>query len=98
MAKEITLDEYKKAYRELISEEERRGFLIHLIVYILVNAMLITVNLVYAQDALWFFFPLLGWGIGLASHYLGSIAWINKELKKKEAEAEYRAKNSKKKK
>ncbi|MFW6383206.1 MAG: hypothetical protein ACOCZQ_01030 [Nanoarchaeota archaeon] len=31
MAKEITLNEYKKAYRMIISEEERRGFFIHLI-------------------------------------------------------------------
>ena len=40
MEKEISLDEYKKAYREIRRGEERRGFFVHLAVYVLVNAML----------------------------------------------------------
>jgi len=59
--------------------------------------MLITINVLYSPGEIWFFFPLLGWGIGLASHYVASIAWINKTLKKKEAEAEYRVRETKKK-
>ncbi|MFW6383205.1 MAG: 2TM domain-containing protein [Nanoarchaeota archaeon] len=46
-------------------------------VYILVNTMLITINILYSPGEIWFFFPLLGWGIGLVSHYVGSIAWID---------------------
>ncbi len=97
MANEINLKEYKRAYRQLISEEEKKSFVIHLVVYILVNTMLIIINLLYSPEALWFFFPLLGWGIGLASHYLSSMLWLDRELERKEAEAEYRVRQSRRK-
>jgi len=48
----------------------RRAFLVHLTVYLLVNALLIGVNLVYTPGFLWFPFPLLGWGIGVLLHYI----------------------------
>jgi len=95
MAKEISLAEYKKAYREMIKENERRGFLIHAAVYVLVNIMLIVINLVYSPSVIWFFYPLIGWGIGLAMHYMGAIKWIESDLEKKEAEAEYRTRMKK---
>lgn len=97
MSEEITLEEYKKAYREMELENAWRGFIGHLIAYILVNAMLIIINIVYTPEALWFFFPLIGWGIGLTFHYVGAKYWLNKELLDKEAKAEYRAKMAKKK-
>lgn len=96
MVEEISLDEYKKAYREIVSEESKRGFLVHLIVYVLVNIMLIIINLVYSPKTIWFFYPLIGWGIGIFMHYLSAIRWIEKELEEKEAKAEYRAKEAKK--
>ena len=95
MAKGISLEEYKKAYREIRKEEERKGFLIHLVIYALVNAMLVVINLLYSPNAIWFFYPLLGWGIGLFIHYLFGVHWIEKGLEEKEAKAEYRAKESK---
>lgn len=97
MAGEISLEEYKKAYREMRAEDEKRDFSVHLVVYVLVNAILIATNLIYSPEAIWFFYPLLGWGIGITAHYLGAVRWIESELKKKEAEAEYRAREIKKK-
>ena len=97
MSEEITLEEYKKAYREMELEDARRGFLAHLIAYILVNIMLIVINVVYTPEVVWFFFPLIGWGIGLAFHYMGATYWLRKELLDKEAKAEYRARMAKKK-
>jgi len=91
MTKEITLEDYKRAYREVEKEEARRGFIIHLVVYILGNAMLTTINLIYTIKVLWFFYPLIGWGIGLTIHYLFAVRWLESELKDKEARAEYRA-------
>jgi hypothetical protein len=41
---------------------------------------------------LWFFYPLIGWGIGVAAHYLFGVRWLGKTLIEKEAKAEYRAK------
>lgn len=95
MAEEITLEDYKKAYKEIIAEEEKRDFLIHLVVYVLINAMLIAMNFLYSPEVIWFFYPLLGWGIGITAHYLGAVRWIEKTLKEKEAKAEYRARENK---
>ena len=91
MTQGISLEEYKKAYREIRKEEEKRGFLIHLVVYTLVNAMLITINVLYSPEAVWFFYPLIGWGIGLSIHYLFGVHWLEKTLEEREAKAEYRA-------
>jgi hypothetical protein len=95
MSKEITLEDYKRAYREMEKEEAKRGFIIHLIVYVLVNVLLITINLIYTVEVIWFFYPLIGWGIGLTFHYLGAVRWLDNELKEKEAKAEYRAREGK---
>ncbi|KUK03917.1 MAG: hypothetical protein PWR26_1435 [Methanosarcinales archaeon] len=91
MAEEISLEDYKRAYREMKTEEARRGFLAHLAVYVLVNTILILVNLLYSPHVMWFFYPLLGWGIGITAHYLNGIRWIEGTLKEDEAKAEYRA-------
>ncbi len=96
MMQEITLEEYKKAYREIKKEEARMGFLVHLIVYIFVNTLLIVINLLYSPEDIWFFYPLIGWGIGISMHYLFGVRWIEKELKEMEAKAEYRAREMKK--
>ena len=97
MAEEITLAEYKKAYREIVSEEEKRDFFVHLVVYVLVNVMLIAINFLYSPEAIWFFYPLIGWGIGISMHYLFGVHWIEKELTEEEAKAEYKAREAKRK-
>jgi hypothetical protein len=97
MSGEISLDEYKKAYRQMEVERKKKVFSIHLAVYVLVNAILIAINLIYSPNTFWFYYPLVGWGIGIIAHYLGAVRWIESKLKKKEAEAEYRARESKRK-
>ncbi|PIV27969.1 MAG: hypothetical protein COS36_03825 [Candidatus Altarchaeum sp. CG03_land_8_20_14_0_80_32_618] len=97
MVEEIALEEYKKAYREIVPEEEKRGFSVHLVVYVLVNIMLIAINLIYSPKAIWFFYPLIGWGIGISMHYLFGVRWIEKGIKEREAKAEYRAREAKRK-
>lgn len=44
-----------------------QGFKYHLMAYVLVNAILIVVNLMNPAHW-WFFWPLIGWGIGIAAH------------------------------
>ncbi len=44
-----------------------QGFKYHLAAYVLVNAILIAVNLMHPEH-IWFFWPLLGWGIGIVAH------------------------------
>lgn len=48
--------------------EEKMGFFIHLVAYVVVNAALATLNLVTTPDVLWFHWPLAGWGIGVVLH------------------------------
>jgi hypothetical protein len=59
--------------------------------------MLIAINFIYSPEIIWFFYPLIGWGIGISMHYLFCVRWIEKELKEREAKAEYRAREIKKK-
>jgi hypothetical protein len=47
---------------------EWRGFVAHLIPYVSVNALLITLN-IFTGRFPWALFALLGWGIGLLSHF-----------------------------
>jgi len=58
---------YRAAARQV---ERKLGFLIHLAVYALVNAGLVTLNLLYQPQRPWALGPLLGWGIGLLFHAL----------------------------
>lgn len=53
------------AYRKA---QQVRGFYGHLLTYVLVNAGLAAINLLTFPKMLWFVFPLIGWGLGLAAH------------------------------
>jgi peptidoglycan biosynthesis protein MviN/MurJ (putative lipid II flippase) len=46
------------------------GFFYHFSSYVIVNLILIAVNLLFTPQHIWFFWPLLGWGIGLLAHGL----------------------------
>jgi len=97
MPEDIALEDYKKTYRGVVVEEEKRGFLIHLVVYVLINSLLIVMNFLYSPEVIWFIYPLLAGGIGITAHYLGAVRWIEKDLMDKEVKAEYRAIQAKKK-
>lgn len=62
---------YRQARRRAAA---KLGFYIHAAVYVLVNAILLAINLSASPGQLWFIWPLLGWGIGLASHAFGVYA------------------------
>ncbi len=48
----------------------RRGFFVHLAVFVVVNVALVVINVTTAPDTLWVKWPLMGWSIGLAFHGL----------------------------
>lgn len=56
---------YKKAKKRV---EEIKGFYSNLISYCIVIPFLIFINLTTNSRNHWFWFPLLGWGIGVATH------------------------------
>ena len=95
MANDISLEEYKKAHRDVRKEKEKRGFIIHLVVYFVVNVGLIACNLVYTPQYIWFFWPLIFWGLGLICHYIDAVHFVDKKLEKDEAIAELRARDGK---
>jgi len=84
----IRLEDYKRVYRWIVRREERRGFLLHVLAYLVGNGILIAVNLSYAPQVLWFLYPLLGWGILLALHHQVAVRWLDYTLDRREALAE----------
>ena len=80
--------EYKRAKARV---EALKGFFVHLSIYLVVNLFLLTLNLLTTPDRLWFYWPLLGWGIGLTIHGIVVFAldkffgpeWEEREIQKR---------------
>lgn len=53
-----------------------RGFYIHLTQYVVVITVLAVINLVTHPSKLWFFWPALGWGIGVLAHAAATFEFI----------------------
>lgn len=60
----------KEAVREKVLKRRRQEFNNHLRAYLIVNGALMLVNLMASGGfhELWFVWPMVGWGIGLAFH------------------------------
>lgn len=81
--------------------EEIKGFYGNLVAYIAVNIGLMVVNLLTSPNYLWFFWPLLGWGIGVFFHAMkvfNFIPFFGKEWEEKKIkefmEKEEKSKNT----
>ena len=53
-----------------------KGFYIHLAQYVVVISVLAVINLVTHPSKLWFFWPDLGWGIGILAHAAATFEFI----------------------
>lgn len=88
----LTADEYRRAEFGYTLAESRRGFTIHLAVYALVMTGLSTLNAllwVYADANFpWAAFPLVGWGIGLAFHYVYGFRRASEEARARQLRVE----------
>jgi hypothetical protein len=68
MERAFTKDQkYLQAVKRI---EKIKGFYMHLTVYGLIIPTIIFVNLKFEPHFHWFWFSLLGWGIGLLIHWL----------------------------
>jgi len=56
---------YRKAQKKV---EDIKGFYGNLTSYIVVNIGLAALNLITSPSHLWFLYPAIGWGIGVAIH------------------------------
>ena len=63
---------YKEARRRVL---RRKGFYKHLTSYLVMGAFFFLLNLFTSPGDWWFYFPMMGWGIGLAFHFLGVFGW-----------------------
>ncbi len=54
-----------------VSSGKWRGFFAHLGPYLIIITMLAIINLLTSPDTIWFVWPALGWGVGIAFHLLG---------------------------
>jgi hypothetical protein len=63
------MDDQKRYRRALAQVRELRGFYVHLMMYVLVIGGLFSIDWLTAPPGLtWFYFPAIGWGVGLAIH------------------------------
>jgi hypothetical protein len=53
--------------------QDVKGFYTHLGIYFVVNLGLFAINAVTAWGSWWFYWPALGWGIGVACHAVALI-------------------------
>ena len=68
---ESVKDEEQQRYERARKRVEAlKGFYVHATAFVLVNIALFTINLLVG-GAWWFYWPLIGWGIGLGAHALG---------------------------
>lgn len=81
-----TEDSYYKAQKKV---EEIKGFYGNLFSYVIIISGLAALNLYTSPEQLWFFYPALGWGVGVAIHavsvfnfvpFLGS-GWEERKIK-----------------
>jgi hypothetical protein len=71
---------YQRAKKRV---EAKLGFYIHLAVYVAVNTLLLIINLSTSTEYLWFKWPLIGWGIGVFFHALGTFVFSGGSVIKK---------------
>jgi hypothetical protein len=94
----ITVADYERAELDFSLREMKRGWRIHAAIYAVVITGLTGLNLLLVAltdaDFLWFFFPLVGWGIGLTMHYLGVTRWGARDIARRQASIEREAESS----
>lgn len=76
-------ERYKKAQKQV---QEIKGFYGNLTSYVVVISVLVFINLRYSPKHLWFFYPMLGWGIGVFFHAMrvyNLFPFFNKEWEEK---------------
>jgi hypothetical protein len=69
------IQENSKYLRAVERVEEIKGFYSSLIAYCIVIPILIYINLTYVPQFHWFWFPAMGWGLGLTFHGFKAFAY-----------------------
>jgi hypothetical protein len=72
-ASEVFEERQARAELATLRQQQWRGFFHHLVPYLMVNGMLVTLNFLTTHFP-WALFPILGWGVGLVSHFMAVVA------------------------
>lgn len=70
--------------------QEIKGVYIHIVIFFSANIGLMLVNLLTNREHLWFYWPALGWGVGLLAHSFTvfvSGGWFGKEWEEKKMQS-----------
>jgi hypothetical protein len=65
---ESNYNEEERYYQAVKKVNDIKGFYGNLIAYIMSNVFFLILNLITSPSHLWFYWPLLGWGIGVVVH------------------------------
>lgn len=76
MIPQISEEELYKQAREIV--EAKKGFFIHLAVYLVVSAALYVIWQLTWQGYPWYIWPIFGWGVGILFHFLGVFVFSGK--------------------
>lgn len=90
-----TTDTYKRALKHV---KDVKDFYAHLTVYGVMACFFLGLNVVTSFGDWWFYWPMFGWGIGLAIHFINvffvdetmSIEWEEDQIKKYMGDAAYK--------
>jgi predicted membrane channel-forming protein YqfA (hemolysin III family) len=67
---EVNFNEEDKYYLAKKRVEEIKGFYGNLTAFVIVNLLLVFINLYTSPGFLWFYWPLMWWGVGVVFHGL----------------------------
>jgi len=80
--------------------KKKKDFYGHLTTYVIVGIFFFVLNMLTSPFDWWFYWPMLGWGIGLASHYFSAFGlpgtealddeWEEQEIQREIRRLEYR--------
>lgn len=59
-------------------KRHRADFYSHLVSYCIINTFLLFVNIWTGTDTMWVIWPMAGWGIGIAFHFIDTF-WVSEE-------------------
>lgn len=80
------IEDHDKSYERAQKRvKEIKSFYSNLISYCIIIPFLIIINLMTSPDNIWFYFPMLGWGIGVVAHGMSVFAigksWEEKKIR-----------------
>jgi 2TM domain len=93
----ITLEEYQRAERVLAHEAARFGLLVHAVIFVLLSALLVVIELTLIDDGSsadsipWSALSIGGMGLGLAAHWWFGYLNLETDLEQQQQKAEARA-------